>query len=80
MFEIWRHRRSGERYLVAYHFSKVNACAGPLRAYEDPVKVLETHSNQNHNTMVLLAMRANPEDYQREYWQDEDGKVVRVGE
>ena len=78
MFEIWRHRGTGERFLVAYHFGIANAAAGPLRPGEDPPKVLETRSNQNHNVQALLEMRAHPEDYEREYGKDKSGKAVRL--
>ncbi len=76
MFEIWRHRTTGQRFSVAYHFGKVNAAAGPLHAWEGPARVLETHSNQAHNIGALLAMRAHPEDYDREYGLDKAGHAV----
>ena len=76
MCGIWWHRASGERFLVAYHFGAVNAAAGPLHAWEDPGRVLETHSNQEHNVAALLPMRAAPEEYIREYGLDQAGRAV----
>jgi hypothetical protein len=67
MFEIWRHRSTGERFLVVVREGRVNVAAGPLGADEDPRQVLETHSNQNHNPLALLDMQYTPEAYAREY-------------
>ena len=67
MFEIWRHRSSGERFLVVVRDGQVNVAAGPLRADEDPREVLATHGNQDHNPLALLNMRNVPEAYVREY-------------
>src|SRR5262249_44471652 len=49
MFEIWRHRGSGERFLVVVRDGQVNVAAGPLLSDDEPREVLETHGNQAHN-------------------------------
>ena len=78
MFEIWRHVGSGARYLVVVRDGMVNLAAGPLRWGEDPCRVLETHSNQEHNPMALLHIRRAPQEYVREYTTDRDGRAVPV--
>jgi hypothetical protein len=78
MFEIWQHRGTGERYLVVYREGVVSVAAGPLRPYEDPIRVLETQSNQNHNPRALLAMHQQPGAYRREYSRDHHGVVRPV--
>ena len=78
MFEIWRHRTSGERFLVLVRDGRVNVAAGPLLAGDDPRFVLETHGNQAHNPKALLNMQRVPQDYVREYTTDTRGQVVPV--
>jgi hypothetical protein len=48
MFEIWRHRASGERFLVVVRDGRVTVAAGPLPPGDDPRRVLETHGCQAH--------------------------------
>ncbi len=76
MFEIWRHRASGERYLVLVRDGAPNVAAGPLGADEDPRTTLERHANQHHNARALLDLRRNPRAYIREYATDEEGRAV----
>jgi hypothetical protein len=76
MFEIWRHRGSGERFLVVVRDGQVNVAAGPLLSDDDPRQVLETHGNQAHNPLVLLNMRRAPEAYAREYTTNRRGHAV----
>ena len=78
MFEIWRHRPSGKRYLVAVRGGVVNVAAGPLKPYEEPRDTLERHANQNHNTWALLDLRQFPEEYVREYTTDQQGRAIPV--
>jgi hypothetical protein len=78
MFEIWRHIASGQRYLVRYHTDKVHTAAGPLRADDNPVRVLETRDNRAQNPKVLLHMQKAPGAYEREYTTGEGGRVVRL--
>jgi hypothetical protein len=80
MFEIWRHVRSGERYLVVVRDGMVNVAAGPLSERQDPREVLATHSNQQHNPRALLHMRRAPQEYVREYTSAADGSVVSAGD
>lgn len=80
MFEIWRHRATGERYLVVVRDGQVNVAAGPLGAHDDPRRVLATHGNQNHNPMALLDLRRSPRAYVREYTTDRAGQVVAVAD
>jgi hypothetical protein len=56
----------------------VNVAAGPLSPHEDPVQVLETHSNQNHNALALLDMRRRPAAYLREYTTGPNREAVAV--
>jgi hypothetical protein len=78
MFEIWRHRGSGERFLVVVRAGRVNVAAGPLPPGEDPRRVLETHGCQAHNPPALLHMRRVPQAYARECTTDERGRAVPV--
>ena len=77
-FEIWQHRASGERYLVAVRNGVVNVAAGPPGHHDDPATVLETHGNQHHNALALLDMRRNPNDYRSEYMVGTDYHAVRI--
>jgi hypothetical protein len=77
-FEIWIHRKSGEKFLVVVAGGIVNVAAGPLLPGQDPVEVLETHGNQSHNPKALLDMRKRPSDYEWEYAADKYGKVRRL--
>jgi hypothetical protein len=78
VFEIWRHRGSGKRFLVVVRDGQVNVAAGPLLSDDDPREVLETHGNQAHNPRVLLSMRRAPEAYVREYTTNRRGQAVPV--
>jgi hypothetical protein len=78
MFEIWRHRTSGERFLVAVRDGRVNVAAGPLPPGKDPRRVLETHGCQAHNPLALLDIRRTPGAYAREYTTDRRGRAVPV--
>jgi hypothetical protein len=75
-FEIWRHRETGQRYLVVWRSGVAQVAAGPLCPHEDAAHVLETHGNQHHNAFALLDMRKHPAAYLREFVQDEDGRAV----
>ena len=76
MFAIWRHRSSGERFLVVIGDGQVNVAAGPLLDGDDARQVLETQGNQAHNPLVLLDMRRVPQAYVREYTIDKRGQAV----
>ena len=78
MFEIWRHRESGERYLVVVRDGTVNAAAGPLGDAHDPRRVLEAQANQHDNPWALLHMRHAPEDYEREYTTSWSGHAIKL--
>jgi len=78
MFEIWRHRGSGERFLVVVRDGMVNVAAGPLAPGDDPRRVLETRGNQNHNPHALLHMRRVPGAYLREYTRNQRGQAIPV--
>jgi hypothetical protein len=78
MFEIWRHRVSGQRFLVIVRDRAVTVAAGPLDVNDDPRRVLETHSNQNHNPAALMHIRRAPDQYLREYTTDAAGHAVAV--
>jgi hypothetical protein len=80
MFEIWRDRGTGERYLVVVRDGMVIVAAGPLARGDDPRQVLATHGNQQHNPVALLAMRRLPGAYIREYTTDRTGQVVAVAD
>jgi hypothetical protein len=80
VFEIWQHLESGERYLMVIRGGIVEVAAGPLRAWDDPRWVLETHRNQEHTARALLHMRRAPHEYAREYTTGPDGGAVHVGE
>jgi hypothetical protein len=75
-FEIWRHRETGQRYLVSWRSGVAQVAAGPLDPGEEAAHVLETHSNQHHIVFPLLDMRQHPEAYLREFVTDEDGHAV----
>jgi hypothetical protein len=76
MFEIWRHITTGQRYLVVCRENRATAAAGPLPEFQDPVRVLEQHGNQEHNPYALLDMRRSPESYVREYGLDRRGHAI----
>ena len=78
MFEIWRHRARGERYLVVVVDGRATAAAGPLASDDVPRAVLAQHANQHHNPSALLHMRKVPHEYAREYASDRPGRVVRL--
>ena len=80
MFEIWEHHKTGERYLVVVRDGEVNVAAGPLPRYADPRRVLETQSEQHHNTAALLDIRRAPEAYHRLYTRDHRRRVTAVEE
>lgn len=77
-FEIWRHRTSGERYLVAVRDGQVSVAAGPLRPDQEPRDTLERHANQAHNPQALLHIRRVPHAYAREYTTDAHGRAIEV--
>ena len=79
MFEIWRHVRSGERFLVVVRDGVVNVADGPLRAWQDPHEVPETRGNLEHNPRALLHMRRAPHEYVGEYTTGGDGSVIDAG-
>jgi hypothetical protein len=78
MFEIWQHAPTGRRYLVALHGTQVLAVAGPLHPWEDAARVLERHSNQDHNAQAMLDIRRHPHDYRRVYTTGKDKRAVAV--
>jgi hypothetical protein len=78
MFEIWRHRTNGQRFLVVVRDGQVTVAAGPLPPSDDPRRVLETHGTQAHNPLALLDMRRAPRAYVREYTTDKHGRAVPV--
>jgi hypothetical protein len=50
----------------------------PLQPYEDPRRVLEQRSNQEHNPQALLLMRRRRQDFVREYTTDRGGPATRT--
>ena len=80
MFEIWRHIRTGERYLVVVRDGRANVAAGPLPPEDDTRVVLETRGNQNHNPRALLDMRRMLGDYAREYTTDARGSAAAIAD
>jgi hypothetical protein len=78
MFEIWRHRASGERFLVVVRAGQVAVAAGPLPPGKDPRRVLESHGCQAHNPRALPDMRRTPGADARDYTTDKRGRAVPV--
>jgi hypothetical protein len=66
MFEIWRHRQTDQRYLVAMVAGEPNSCAGPLASDEDLAAAVRTQAPKVPNPQALMHLKRKPHEYERE--------------